>query len=205
MMKATGYYMTESSGHLSEYLPYYRKRKDMLKKYRGDKEFGTLDHAYYYDSNVNAASEMDDRFEANLAPKTLPFKKVSSEEYGSHILNAIETGVPFRFNGNVMNKGQALITNLSRDCCVEVPIFTDHHGLHPQGGIELPTICQALCTSNIMVQKTAVEAALGGDKEKVYHSVLLDPNTANVCSLEEIQAIVDEMIVAEAQWLPNLK
>ncbi len=205
MMKATGYYMTESSGHLSEYLPYYQKRKDLLKKYRGDKGFGTLDHAYYYNSNVQAAAEMDEKFEANLAREKISFKKVPSEEYGSHILNAIEMDVPFRFNGNVMNKKQALISNLPRDCCVEVPIYADHHGLHPQGGIELPTICQALCTSNIMVQKAAVEAALTGDKEKVYHAVLLDPNTASVCSPEEVRAMVEEMIVAEAKWLPILK
>ncbi len=205
MMKATGYYMTESSGHLSEYLPYYRKRKDLLEKYRGNKGFGTLEHAYYYTGNIKVAAEMDGKFEENLAREKIPFKAIPSEEYGSHILNAIETNVPFRFNGNVMNKGQGLITNLPRDCCVEVPVFADFHGLHPQGGIELPTICQALCTSNIMVQKAAVEAALTGDKEKIYHAVLLDPNTASVCSPEEIRTMVDEMLAAEANWLPKFR
>ncbi len=205
MMRATGFYMTESSGHLSEYLPYYRKRKDLLEKYKGDQGFGRLEHAYYYHQNVQAAADMDGKFEENLAREKMPFKATPSEEYGSHILNAIETNVPFRFNGNVINKGQALITNLPRDCCVEVPVFADYHGLHPQGGIELPTICQALCTSNIMVQKAAVEAALTGNKEKIYHAVLLDPNTASVCSPEEIRVMVDEMLVAEAKWLPKFK
>ena len=102
-----------------------------------------------------------------------------------------------------MNKQGGLITNLPRDCCVEVPIFTDIHGVHPQGGIKLPTICQALCMSNIMVQKAAVEGAVELDREKIYHAVLLDPNTASICSPTEIREMVDELFKAEAQWLPQ--
>ncbi|MHA1733494.1 MAG: alpha-glucosidase/alpha-galactosidase, partial [Promethearchaeota archaeon] len=75
------------------------------------------------------------------------------------------------------------------------------HGLHPQGGIELPTVCQALCTSNVMVQKAAVEGALSLEREKIYHAVLLDPNTASVCSPGEVREMVDEMFEAEAKWL----
>ncbi|HMF31440.1 MAG TPA: alpha-galactosidase [Candidatus Lokiarchaeia archaeon] len=203
MMRATGFYMTESSGHLSEYIPYYRKREDLVAKYRGESGFGALEHGEYYRSCSERADEFDDRFEVELTREKLPFKSHPSDEYGSQIINAMETNVPFRFNGNVMNKGQGLITNLPRDCCVEVPIFADYHGLHSQGGIELPTICQALCTSNIMVQKAAVEGALTLNKEKIYHAVLLDPNTASVCSPEEVRAMVDELFAVEAQWLPQ--
>ncbi|MHA1731676.1 MAG: family 4 glycosyl hydrolase, partial [Promethearchaeota archaeon] len=153
VMKATGYYMTESSGHLAEYLPYYLKRDDLIREFAspGITGFSTLEQAYYYKSCLEAASKMDRNFERKLRAKTSRLKKRPSEEYVSNIINAIETGVPFRFNGNVMNRGQGLITNLPRDCCVEVPVFADAHGLHPQGGIELPTVCQALCTSNVMV------------------------------------------------------
>ena len=117
----------------------------------------------------------------------------------------METDIPFRFNGNVMNKNGSLITNLPKECCVEVPAFADYQGLHPQGGIVLPTICQALCTSNVMVQKAAVEGQLNLDKEKIYHAVLLDPNTASVCSPKEVRNMVDEMFEAEKQWLPQFK
>ncbi len=205
MMKATGYFMTESSGHLAEYLPYYLKRQDLIDKYKssGISGFSTLEQAYYYNSCVKKADEMDDNFEQKLLKEKLPLKRHPSEEYVSNIVNAMETDHPFRFNGNVINKGQGLITNLPRDCCVEVPVFADAHGLHPQGGITLPTVCQALCTSNIVVQKAAVEGALTLDKKKIYHAVLLDPNTASVCSPEEVRAMVDEMFEAEACWLPQ--
>ncbi|MHA1257909.1 MAG: alpha-glucosidase/alpha-galactosidase, partial [Promethearchaeota archaeon] len=110
---------------------------------------------------------------------------------------------PFTFNGNVINKEAGLITNLPKGCCVEVPITADNQGLHPQGGIELPTVCQALCISNIMVQKAAIEGTLALDREKIYHAVLLDPNTASVCSPQEIRDMVDDMFEAEAKWLPK--
>ena len=98
-----------------------------------------------------------------------------------------------------------MITNLPNGCCVEIPIFVDSQGIHPQGGIELPTVCQALCTSNIMVQKAAVEGLISSDKEKIYHAVLLDPNTASVCSPKEVREMVDEMFEAEKRWLPQFE
>ncbi len=201
MMKATGYYMTESSGHLSEYLPYYRKRQDLLDKYKGSETgFDSLEHAVDMKNFERASKEVDTKTEEE-EPFELALKSHPSQEYVSNIINACETDIPFRFNGNVINKGQGLITNLPRDCCVEVPIFVDAHRLHPQGGITLPTVCQSLCTSNIMVQKAAVEGALTLDREKIYHAILLDPNTASVCSPEEIREMVDDMFKAEAKWL----
>ena len=103
-----------------------------------------------------------------------------------------------------MNENGSLITNLPKNSCVEIPIFADFNGLHPQGGIELPTVCQALCTSNIMVQKAAVEGLISSDKEKIYHAILLDPNTASVCSPEEIREMVDEMFKAQEKWVNYL-
>ncbi|MBD3186824.1 alpha-glucosidase/alpha-galactosidase [Candidatus Bathyarchaeota archaeon] len=200
MMKATGFYMTESSGHLSEYLPYYRKRKDLLEKYRGaDTGFDSLEHAVDMQNFTRASKDQEEKVQEQ--PESMAFKKTPSQEYASNIINAMETNVPFRFNGNVMNRNASLITNLPSGCCVEVPIFVDFHGIHPQGGIELPTQCQALCTSNIMVQKAAVEGALEHDKEKIFHAVMLDPNTASTCSPGEVREMVAEMFEAEKKWL----
>ena len=203
MMRATGYFMTESSGHLSEYLPYYRKRDDLLEKYRGTMLFANLEHNFSYFFSKKNSESIDKTIARKLKRKKLKLKKTHSGEYASYIINAIETNKPFMFNGNVLNKQGGLITNLPKECCVEVPVAADSQGLHPQGGIELPTICQALCISNIMVQKAAVEGALTLDREKIYHSVLLDPNTASVCSPTEIRDMVDEMFEAEAKWLPQ--
>lgn len=205
MMNTTGgYFMTESSGHLSEYLPYYRKRTDLLEKYKSNLHWqSNLEQASDYNQQVMFQREMGQIFQKKLRHKKLPYKEKPSGEYASHIINAMETNKPFRFNGNVMNKEGGLITNLPKECCVEVPVFADSHGIHPQGGIVLPTICQALCISNIMVQKAAVEGALELDREKIYQAVLLDPNTASVCSPEEIRIMVDEMFEAEAKWLPQ--
>lgn len=203
MMKATGYFMTESSGHLSEYLPYYRKRDDLLEKYKGsDNWHNSLTHGIVLEMDSLDANRLEKRFNRRLSRKKLRLKKTPTDEYASHIINAMENNIPFRFNGNVINKG-GLITNLPEECCVEVPVFADFHGLHPQGSITLPTICQALCMSNVMVQKAAVEGAFTLDKEKIYQAVLLDPNTASVCSPAEIRNLVNEMFEAETQWLPN--
>jgi alpha-galactosidase len=207
MMKATGYFMTESSGHLSEYIPYYRKRQDLLDKYNGypnEKDclfHNTLIHgvdqkSFERDSkNFDAKAEQDEEVSAQF------FKSSPSQEYASNIIRAIETNIPFVFNGNVQNYKQGLITNLPEGACVEVPVTADFHGLHPQGGIELPPVCAALCASNVWVQMCAVQGALEMDREKIYHAVLLDPNTASFCGPEEIRSMVDEMFEANKKWL----
>jgi len=204
MMNATGYFMTESDGHLSEYLPYYRKRKELLEKFRKEYHWlANLEHASDYHEQVKHQDNLDSSFRRILKRKKIPYKSTSTDEYAAYIINAIETDKPFGFNGNVINKEGGLITNLPEGCCVEVPTFADSHGLHPQGGIKLPTICQALCMSNIMVQKAAVEGALELNREKIYHAILLDPNTASVCSPSEVREMVDEMFQAEAKWIPK--
>ena len=204
MMEATGYFMTESSGHLSEYLPYYRKRPELLEKFKGADTFhNSLLHGAVLKFDKLEVERVEKRLHRILKRKKLTLKKAPTDEYASQIINAIETNHLFRFNGNVINKDGGLITNLPKDCCVEVSVFADYQGLHPQGGITLPTVCQALCNSNIMVQKAAVEGVLELDREKIYHAVLLDPNTASVCSPKEIRDMVDDLFEAEKQWLPK--
>ena len=203
MMEATGYFMTESSGHLSEYLPYYRKRPDLLEKYKGGGHwFNSLTHGITYEIDSTEAIKLEARLERKIKRK-LKLREKPTDEYVSHIINAIESNIPFVFNGNVMNKEGGIITNLPPGCCVEVPVFADHQGLHPQGGIKLPTVCQALNISNILVQKATIEGVIESNKEKIYHAVLLDPNTASVCSPKEVRNLVDEMFEAEKQWLPK--
>ncbi len=128
MMDATGYFMTESSGHLSEYLPYYRKRQDLLDKYRGERFFAELDHALDYNENIKIQKNLEKDFKEKTNVEKIPFKDMDSGEYASLIINTIETNTPTRINANVINKEAGLITNLPKDCCVEVPIFVDSMG-----------------------------------------------------------------------------
>jgi len=204
MKAAGGYFMTEETRHTSEYVPYYRKLPDFLERFQGSTT-GMIEQAADYLTQVKMQGKFERSLLRALKKQKLPNKKIAFRygEYAPFIINAMETNVPFRFNGNVMNKEGSLITNLPKGCCVEVPVFADSHGLHPQGGIVLPTICQALCTSNIMVQKAAVEGVLEMNREKIYHAILLDPNTASVCSTTQIYDMVEEMFEAEAKWIPK--
>jgi len=199
MMKATnGFFMTESSGHLSEYLPYYRKRKDLIEKYKGNDYLDKLDHAIYYNKLV----ELSQKDGENLpSTNNFSFKSSPSREDFAYILNALETNGAFTFNGNIMNEGsRKYISNLPENCCVEVPIIIKD-GFHPKENIKLPTIISALCMSNISVQQLAVEAALTNDRENIFQAILLDPNSASICSPLEIRTMVNEMIEAHSKWL----
>lgn len=131
--------------------------------------------------------------------KALPTER--THEYGSYIIGAIETNRPGRINGNVPNRN--LITNLPQGCCVEVPCLVDGNGIQPTSVGALPPQLAALNRTNINVQELIVEAALTGNTEAVHHAVMLDPLTAAVCTLPQIRAMVDEMLTAQAQWLPQ--
>ncbi|MHA1671485.1 MAG: family 4 glycosyl hydrolase [Promethearchaeota archaeon] len=202
LMKVVGCFMTEESRHTSEYVPYYRKLPDFLEKFQGPSS-GNMEQAADYLMQVKLQGKFEKKLIRAMKRSKLPYKKVATGEYAPFIINAMETNVPFGFNGNVINKEASLITNLPKGCCVEVPVFADSHGLHPQGGIILPTVCQALCTSNIMVQKAAVEGVLEKNREKIFHAILLDPNTASVCSTGQIYDMVEEMFEAEERWIPR--
>jgi len=192
-----GYFMTESTGHLSEYLPYFRKNQKALDLYCDEPSFGGETGAYY-------------KYCAMLAEKfsqadPLSFESTQlgtpSAEYCSHIIQARETGNVFRFNGNIRNDGY--ITNLPNSCCVEVPIYVDRLGLHPTTVGNLPAQCAALNLTNVLVQNLTIEASLNGDPELVMHAVALDPLTASVLTLKEIREMVAEMLEAEGNYLPQ--
>ncbi|MEM9158880.1 MAG: alpha-galactosidase [Verrucomicrobiota bacterium] len=192
-----GYFMTESTGHLSEYLPYFRKDQKALDLYCDEPAFGGETGAYYH-----YCRDLAEKF-ANMDPLSIETTKLQprSAEYASHILEAAETGVPFRLNANVRNDGY--ITNLPNGCCVEVPTFVDRQGLHPTVVGDLPTQCAALNQTNVNVQGLAVKASLEGDPEALFHAIALDPLTASVLSLKEIREMVSEMLEAQRKWLPQ--
>ena len=197
VMRHFGYFMTESTGHLSEYLPYFRKNKKALDLYCDEPAFGGETGAYY-----KYCAMLAEKF-AKTDPLSIESTELGprSAEYCSHIIEARETGVPFRFNGNIRNDGY--ISNLPQGCCVEVPIYADRTGLNATVVGNLPVQCAALNMSNVQVQGLVVEASFTGDPELVMNAVAMDPLTASVLTLHEIREMVAEMLEAEAAWLPQ--
>ena len=197
VMRHFGYFMTESTGHLSEYLPYFRKNKKALDLYCDEPSFGGETGAYY-----KYCAMLAEKF-AQTDPLSIESTQLAprSAEYCSHIIEAKETGVVFRLNGNVRNDGY--ITNLPNGCCVEVPIYVDRLGLHPTVIGNLPPQCAALNMTNVLVQGLAVEASFTGDPELVMQAIALDPLTASVLTLDEIRRMTTEMLEAEKNYLPQ--
>jgi alpha-galactosidase len=199
LLKHLGYFVTESSGHASEYTPWFRKRPDLLQKYTpgGGWNGGSAFILQLYGGDREGYEAELERIASGQEPLAI----YRSDEYASSIINSLHTGQPCRINGNVRNDG--LITNLPQGACVEVPCLVDKHGINPCFVGDLPPQCAALNRSNIAVQEMAVKAALGGDRRLAFHAIAADPLTAAVLSLEEIQQMVDEMFTAEAAWLPQ--
>ena len=196
-MRHFGYFMTESTGHLSEYLPWFRKNQKALDLYCDEPAFGGETGAYYKLCNLIAEKlEHVDMLEGESTD--LSHRSV---EYCSYILEALETGKPFKLQGNVRNDGY--ITNLPNGCCVEVPVFVDKMGLHPTGVGKLPSQLAACNLTNVNVQGLAVEAAITGDPELVVAACALDPLSSAVLTLKECRDMAAEMLEAERAWLPQ--
>ncbi len=197
VMRHLGYFMTESTGHLSEYLPWFRKNRKALELYCDQPDFGGATGAYY-----KRAVQIAEKFE-KVDPLSIEDTALGrrSTEYCSYIIEAHRTGRIFKLNGNVRNDGY--ITNLPQGCCVEVPVYVDRMGLHPAVVGDLAPQCAAANLTNIIVQNLAVEAALAGDPELAANAVAFDPLTAAVCTLAEAREMTAEMLAAEAQWLPQ--
>ena len=199
VMRHCGYFMTESTGHLSEYLPWFRKNQKALDLYCDEPAFGGETGAYYRYSEMVAKKFAETDVLAIESGELEP----RSAEYCSYIIEALETGAPFRFNGNVRNNG--FITNLPADATVEVPIYADKEGLHPFTVGDLPPHLAAMNQSNISVQSLAAEAAIHGDPELAFWAIAMDPLTSAVLTLAQIRDMVIEMLDAEAKWLPQFK
>ncbi len=196
VMRHFGYFMTESTGHLSEYLPWFRKNQKALDTYCDEPSFGGESGAYY-----NWCKTIAEKY-AEHDPLEFESTHIDrrSVEYCSYIMEAVTTGTPFRFMGNVRNDGY--ITNLPNGCCVEVPTFADDNGLHPSKIGDLPSQCAAACMSNVNSQILVAEAAIESDPEKIVHAVAMDPLAGAVLTLSEIRQMCSEMLEAERKWLP---
>jgi alpha-galactosidase len=191
IMKQFGYYVTESTRHMSEYVPYFRRTEEIRDR------FGLISRKVELNPEIKRFWEEDMGVEGD-GEAAVP-KLVRSHEYASSIIEARRTNVPFVFNGSVMNHGA--ITNLPSTCCVEIPCVVDAEGIHACRVGALPAQCAALNRSNINVQELAVEAVLNRDREAAFHAVALDPLTASVLTLESIREMFDELWQAEGELL----
>ena len=194
MMRGLGYFVTESSGHNSEYNAWFRKRQDLIDRYIPDS----------YASSVRTVGERnrtrnEKMAEIPLAKDTIDLKR--GNEYAASILNAvIGDGTPYEFNGNVVNTG--LITNLPDGVIVEVPVVATKNGLLPTYIGDLPRQISALNTVNAQNDELAVEGCIAEDREMIYHAVINDPLSAAVCSLDELRHMVDEMFEQNKNTIP---
>jgi alpha-galactosidase len=210
LMRHFGYFVTESSGHASEYVPYFRKNEKMIKenlakKFTSEAASGWFDfgHSGGYLKNCRYWENHMTAVFSEAMDESKPLAEERTHEYGSYIIEAMETNQAVQINGNVKNEG--FINNLPHGCCVEVPCQIDSAGIHPQPVSNFPAQLSALNRTNINVHELAVQAAISGDRDAVYHAVKLDPLTAAVCTLPQIDALVTEMLQAQAQWMPNWK
>jgi alpha-galactosidase len=195
MFKRLGYFVTESSEHFSEYTPWFikRDRPDLIE------EFNIPLDEYIRRCEVQLAGWEALRKRLESSTETVEVRR--SHEYGSLIIHSQETGQPRVVYGNVPNRG--LIDNLPQGCCVEVPCLVDKSGIQPTKIGTLPPQLAALMQTNVNVQSLTVEAALTGKREHIYHAAMLDPHTAAELSLEQIWNLVDDLIAAHGDWLPE--
>jgi alpha-galactosidase len=203
MLKRFGYYSTESNGHLSEYVPWYRKRAAAETRKWIDLGCWIWGETGGY---LRVCTEGRNWFKKEF-PKLLkePARQFTAEnrtkEHFSHIVEAEVTGRLYRGHFNVQNEG--IITNIPEGCCVEVPCFVDRLGIHPQVVGDLPLGCAGVLRNSISVQELGMEAAVHGDIDLFKQALMLDPLTAAVCTPDEIWQLGDELISATAKWLPQ--
>jgi alpha-galactosidase len=197
------YYVTESSGHNSEYNWWFRKRPDLIEKYCTHGT-GWNPGVYAYILNEYLKTEQTWREDVKkwLASKE-PISLERETEYAAYIINALKGGETFSFNGNVPNT--KLITNLPEGACVEVPVFVDKGGFHPVHVGPLPPQCVTLTHTSVMIEEMAVEAALTGNPRLAFQAIAHDPLTAAVLSLAEIKTMVNEMFAKNKPHLPQFK
>lgn len=200
MMLHFGAFITESSGHLSEYLPYYRTRRELIDKYtdtgyRGEESFYANNWPKWRAGQDEARQKQID------GEKPIDFER--SHEYGAWIVEAIEKNRPFVIHGNVYNDG--LIENLPADGCVEVACLVDRNGVQPTKFGKLPRQMAAICTLDMLCFDLGAEAAIHRSKELAEQALMLDPLTAAVCCPAEIRELTRRMFEAEAAYLPGFK
>jgi alpha-galactosidase len=229
MLRRLGYFVTESSEHFSEYVPWFikRDRPDLVERYNipldeylGRCEISVRAWAFAQHKGLLATSTPPDEAtvqelrqvleDVPVMPRSLEWTLNDlrnmhdvrrSQEYGSLIIHSAETDQPQVVYANVRNQG--LIDNLPPDCCVEVPCLVDGNGVQPIRIGTLPVHLAALMQTNINVQALTVEAALSGRRNAIYHAAMLDPHTGAELELDQIWHLVDDLIEAHGNWLPD--
>ena len=201
MFLAFDYYVTESSGHNSEYNAWFRKRPDLIEKYcTHGTGWNPGEYAYILKHYQEREHSWQDDIQKWLDnPEPLNLKR--GHEYAAYIMNALEGGEPFTFNGNMPNKH--LIDNLPQDACVEIPVWASRKGLESVAVGALPPQCAILTNLSAQIEEMAVEAALTGNRRLVYQAVANDPLSAAVLSLAEIQQMVDDLFAVNEAYLPQ--
>jgi alpha-galactosidase len=194
LMKWFGYYVTESSEHSAEYVPWFIKAKapELIERFHIPLDEYPRRCRHQIEGWAKMRSQL-------LADETLHHER--GHEYASYIFEAVETGVPYTFGGNVLNKG--LITNLPPDCCVEVMCLADRSGVTPTYVGDLPHQCAALSRTNVNVQELTIQAALTQRKDYIYQAAMLDPHTGSELTIDEIVALCDDLIAAHGDYLPQ--
>ncbi|MFW6309446.1 MAG: alpha-galactosidase [bacterium] len=206
MLRRFGYFSTESNGHLSEYLPWYRKDEDELQNWIPDEEdrvkFSDGASKAYYEKCYSRRNEYENNFEEWLQKPSRKFKEENrSREHGSYIMEGLETGKRYRGHFNVVNQG--VIDNLADDAIVEVPGYIDATGINiPRVG-SLPAGCAAVCSTSINTQRLSVKAALKGDYNLLIQAMMMDPLTGAILTPPEIEEMTREMLQTEKKWLPQ--
>jgi alpha-galactosidase len=202
MLKRFGYYSTESNGHLSEYVAWYRKRPEEIKDWIDLGVWINGETGGYLRVCTEGRNWFETDFPNWLKEPALKYEKNKrSEEHGSYIIEGLETGRVYRGHFNVVNNGA--ITNLPADAIVEVPGYVDRNGINIPAVGDLPLGCAAVCNASISVQRMGVEAAVHADVTLLKQAMLLDPLVGAVCNPPEVWQMVDEMLVAQAEWLPQ--
>jgi len=194
MMTRLGYFVTESSEHFAEYVPWFikRDRPDLIERFRISlDEYPKRCQEQISDWETQAAALQD--------AQTIPVMK--SNEYAATVMNSITTGTPQVIYGNVANNGY--IPQLPNGAAVEVPCLVDANGVHPTVVKDIPPQLIALIRTNVNVQELTVHALLNQDRSHIYHAAMLDPHTAAELDLAQIHALVDELIRAHGDWMPD--
>lgn len=202
ILRRFGYYSTESNGHFSEYVAWYRKRPDEIQSWIDMGTWINGETGGYLRVCTEGRNWFETEFPQWMKDAARPYTaEKRSEEHGSYIIEGLETGRLYRGHFNVVNNGT--ITNLPDDAIVEVPGYVDAHGVNiPKVG-DLPLGCAAICNASITVQRMSVLAAVNGDDQLLRQAMMMDPLVGAVCNPPEIWQMVDEMLVEQAQWLPQ--
>ena len=202
MLRRFGYYSTESNGHLSEYVPWYRKRADEIPDWIDMSTWIHGETGGYLRVCTEGRNWFEHEFPQWLKDDPFTFEpEKRGNEHGSYILEGLETGRMYRGHFCTVNNG--VITNLPDDCVIESPGYVDGNGISIPVVGDLPLGCAAVCNASISVQRIAVEAAVHGDLNLLKQAVMMDPLTGAVCNPPEIWQMTDRMVSELAEWLPQ--